>query len=115
MTDPNLLRELNIEDADIAQAFEEAFGKTVDDQSLAQIVDGTLETFQPNTILKGRVVRIEGDNAVVDVGLKSEGIVPLSEWSDPSSLDIGDDVEVWLEPQQESDGGIIKLSKNRAD
>ena len=82
---------------------------------LAQIVDGTLETFQPNTILKGRVVRIEGDNAVVDVGLKSEGIVPLSEWSDPSSLDIGDDVDVWLEPQQESDGGIIKLSKNRAD
>jgi small subunit ribosomal protein S1 len=115
MTDPNLLRELKIDDADVTKAFEEAFGKVPDDQTLSQIVDGTLETFQPNTILTGRVVRIEGDNAVIDVGLKSEGVVPLTEWSDPSGVDVGDEVEVWLEPQQESDGGIIKLSKSRAD
>ncbi len=114
MTDPNLLRELQIDDEEINKAFAEAFGTSADNEALEQIVQGSFDTFTPGAILDGRVVRIEGDNAVVDVGLKSEGIVPLQEWSDRSSVDVGDEVEVWLEAV-ESDGGLIKLSKNRAD
>jgi len=114
MTDPNLLRQLAIDDDEINKAFEEAFGKGADNQALDQIVQDSFDTFTPGTILTGRIVRLEGDNAVIDVGLKSEGIVSLQEWSDPSSVDVGDTVEVWLEAV-ESDGGIIKLSKNRAD
>jgi small subunit ribosomal protein S1 len=108
------LRALQIEDADVDRAFEEAFGKGADNTALEQIVQSSFDTFTPGSILNGRIVRIEGGNAVIDVGLKSEGIVPLQEWSDPSSVDVGDDVEVWLEAV-EADGGLIKLSKNRAD
>ncbi len=114
MTDPILLRELQIDDADVNKAFEEAFGQAPDEQSLEELFTGTFDMFQPGSILSGHIVRIEGGNAIIDVGLKSEGIVPLNEWSDPSSVDIHDEVEVWLEAV-ESDGGIIKLSKNRAD
>jgi len=114
MTDPNLIRQIEVDDAEVQKAFEEAFGKAADDATVEQIVQETFDTFQPGTILTGKVVRIEGDNAVVDVGLKSEGVVPLSEWSDRGSVEVGDEVEVWLE-SVESDGGIIKLSKARAD
>ncbi len=114
MTDPNLLRALAIEDADVDKAFEDSFGKGADNSALEQIVQNSFDTFTPGSILNGRIVRIEGDNAVIDVGLKSEGIVPLMEWSDRSSVDVGDEVEVWLEAV-EADGGLIKLSKTRAD
>ena len=55
-----------------------------------------------------------GDDVVVDVGLKSEGVIPANEWDDVSEVDPGDEVDVWLETI-ESDSGLIVLSKRKAD
>ena len=52
-------------------------GQTTDDSS-ATTIDKTVGNFQAGTILKGRIVGIVGDDVVVDVGLKSEGVVPAS-------------------------------------
>ena len=51
----------------------------------------------PGTILKGRIVEITKDHVVVDVGLKSEGLVPIEEFSDPSVLALDNEVEVCLD------------------
>lgn len=70
--------------------------------------------FTPGTILKGRVVEFTKDHVVVDVGLKSEGLVPIQEFSDPSQLTLDCEVEVFLD-QAEDDNGQIVLSREKAE
>jgi small subunit ribosomal protein S1 len=65
------------------------------------------------TILRGRVVEVSKDYVVVDVGLKSEGLVPASEFTEPSELALDSEVEVLLE-QAEGENGQIVLSKEKA-
>lgn len=72
------------------------------------------DNLKAGTLLKGRIVGRAGDDVVVDVGLKSEGVIPHGEWDDKSSIDIGDVVDVWLDTI-ESDSGLIVLSKRKAD
>src|ERR1700722_15270858 len=54
------------------------------------------------SILKGKIVEITKDHVVIDVGLKSEGLVPIEQFSDPSVIQLGGDVEVFLD-QPEAD------------
>lgn len=68
----------------------------------------------PGSILKGRVVEITKDHVVVDVGLKSEGLVPIEEFSDPSEIVLDGEVEVLLD-QAEDDNGQIVLSREKAE
>ena len=64
-------------------------------------------------ILTGRIVEITKDYVVVDVGLKSEGLVPVSEFTDPDELVLGGEIEVYLDAVEGSDGQIV-LSKEKA-
>jgi small subunit ribosomal protein S1 len=66
------------------------------------------------TILKGRIVEITKDHVVIDVGLKSEGLVPMQEFSDPSVIVLDGEVEVLLD-QPEDDNGQIVLSREKAE
>lgn len=68
----------------------------------------------PGSILKGRIVEITKDHVVVDVGLKSEGLVPIEEFSDPSQIYLDAEVEVLLD-QAEDDNGQIVLSREKAE
>ncbi|WP_080121139.1 30S ribosomal protein S1 [Chlamydia suis] len=69
---------------------------------------------QPGAILKGTVVDISKDFVVVDVGLKSEGVIPMSEFIDSSEgLTVGAEVEVYLD-QTEDDEGKVVLSREKA-
>ncbi|MBS4168839.1 30S ribosomal protein S1 [Parachlamydia sp. AcF125] len=68
----------------------------------------------PGTVLKGRIVEITKDHVVVDVGLKSEGLVPMEEFSDPSQIVLDGEVEVLLD-QAEDDNGQIVLSREKAE
>jgi len=68
----------------------------------------------PGSILKGKIVEITKDHVVVDVGLKSEGLVPIEEFSDPSEIALDAIVEVLLD-QAEDDNGQIVLSREKAE
>jgi len=68
----------------------------------------------PGSILQGRIVEITKDHVVVDVGLKSEGLVPIEEFSDPSQIVLDQEVEVFLD-QAEDDNGQIVLSREKAE
>jgi len=91
----------NIAEGSFASLVEETFGES-----------GSLE----GTVIKGKVVAIEKDCAVVDVGLKSEGRVPLKEFSTaggPAEVEVGDVVEVYLE-RMEGRNGEASLSREKA-
>ena len=66
------------------------------------------------SILTGRIVEITKDHVVIDVGLKSEGLVPIQEFSDPSCIVLDCEVEVLLD-QPEDDNGQIVLSREKAE
>lgn len=68
----------------------------------------------PGSILKGRIVEVTKDHVVIDVGLKSEGLVPISEFSDPADIVLDGQIEVLLD-QPEDDHGQIVLSREKAE
>ena len=71
---------------------------------------------QESSVIKGRVVAIEKDMAVIDVGLKTEGRVALREFSGPgrdSDLKVGDEVEVFLDRIENALGEAV-LSRDKA-
>jgi small subunit ribosomal protein S1 len=70
--------------------------------------------FAPGSILKGRIVEITKDHVVVDVGLKSEGLVPIVEFSDPADIVLDGEIEVLLD-KAEDDQGQIVLSREKAE
>lgn len=75
--------------------------------------EGSVSSMCAGTILKGHIVEITKDFAVVDVGLKSEGLVPVEEFHDKSELSLGAEVEVLLDQAEGSDGQIV-LSREKA-
>jgi len=72
---------------------------------------------QEGEIVKGTIVQITKDYAVVDVGYKSEGQIPITEFTNPKgevTIKVGDPVDVLLEAR-ENDSGMVVLSKEKAD
>jgi small subunit ribosomal protein S1 len=86
---------------DFAALLEESFG-----------TDAPIE----GTVVRGRVTAIENDLAIVDVGLKTEGRVPLREFSmagQPAAIGVGDDVEVFVDRIENAMGEAV-LSRDKA-
>jgi len=82
------------------------------DETLGGAADGGFE----GRVVKGTITAIEGDKAVIDVGLKSEGRVPLKEFAmpgQPHGLSVGDEVEVFVDRVENSEGEAM-LSRDRA-
>ncbi|MGE3693529.1 MAG: 30S ribosomal protein S1 [Novosphingobium sp.] len=82
------------------------------DETLGDAADGGFE----GRVVKGTITAIEGDKAVIDVGLKSEGRVPLREFAmpgQPHGLSVGDEVEVFVDRVENSEGEAM-LSRDRA-
>ena len=73
-----------------------------------------MQDFSPGSIIKGRVTSLAGDDFVVELGLKSEGILERSEFDEPETVTIGTEVRVLLE-DMEGDTGLVKISKRKAD
>jgi small subunit ribosomal protein S1 len=102
-----------VDDVDF-QENEATLFKSLLDGKASKTTQEIENTFVPGTILKGRIVEITKDHVVVDVGLKSEGLVPIQEFSDPSFLVLDGEVEVLLD-QAEDDNGQIVLSREKAE
>ncbi len=81
--------------------------------------DATLHPFQEGDVVTGHVVRIDNDEVLVDIGYKSEGVIPSSELSirksvDPSDeVSLGEEVDALVLTKEDQDGRLI-LSKKRA-
>jgi small subunit ribosomal protein S1 len=74
----------------------------------------SLRSIGEGEIVRGTVLRVDEKEVLVDVGFKSEGVIALSEFPDPSSIKVGDTIEVFLEKMENQDG-LVVLSKQRAD
>lgn len=113
MVNRNLIRELELGD-ELDQELELAMAGT----EAGEYSIGT-STLEVNSVLEGRVLRVDDEFVLVDVGYKSEGHIPRNEWdeSEPPPQ-VGDIVKVLLEEfeegQVEEQRGLITLSKRKA-
>ena len=81
---------------------------------MSKLYEDTMKQIKPGEIIAGKVVSISEKEVAVDIGFKSEGTVPIEEFEDPTALNIGDTIEVFLEDIEDQDGQLV-LSKRKAD
>lgn len=84
----------------------------VDD--LTSMYESTFKVFEEGQVVDGKIVAIREKEVLIDIGYKSEGVVPLAEFSDPSTLKVNDDVVVLFE-SSENECGMVEISKRKAD
>jgi len=106
-------REYGLNDADIEQEVASVFGDTQQVETLERLYEDSVKQFEVGSVVRGRVVRSVGNDAVIDIGFKSEGTVPLSEWGS-APPELSDEVDVLLEAV-EDESGLVLLSKRKAD
>ncbi len=81
---------------------------------LLALYEESISGIKEGQIVKGTVVSIGPSEVMVDIGFKSEGAVPIKEFSDPQSIEQGREIEVFLENVEDQEGQVV-LSKQKAD
>ena len=87
----------------------------IDEKEIEKLLTEYFEKKEPKIgMVKGRIVKITNKEIVVNVGLKSEGILPRSEFRDDEDIKVGDEIDVYLE-DLEGEEGLAQISKKKAD
>ena len=101
---------MSILDKDISELsdsdFESFFNTEIDKQSIKE-----------QSVVKGKVIRIEGDRVLVDINYKAEGSISISEFTNEQGelkVEEGEEIEVYLDTMNEDEGYLV-LSKSKAD
>ncbi|HPN37626.1 MAG TPA: 30S ribosomal protein S1 [Melioribacteraceae bacterium] len=101
-----------------------SFGKTryfneedysaTEQMEFEELISKSFRNIREGEIIKGTIVAIDGDNVVLEVGFKSDGLIPKSEFTATEELKIGNSVEIVIESKEDEEGNLV-LSKKRAD
>lgn len=88
----------------------------IDREILAALYEDTFRNIEEGTITEGRVVEIQRDQVIVDIGYKSEGIISADQFSSEElkTLAINDPLQVYIEQREDAEGNLL-LSKEKAD
>lgn len=80
---------------------------------LKELIANSVKNYREGSIIKGTILEVRPREFLVDIGYKSEGIIPANEFEDPAEIEVGDEIEVLLE-RLENDEGMVVLSKEKA-
>ena len=92
----------------------------ISDDEMNALIDGTINPFEEGDLVTGTIVKLDRDEVLLDIGFKSEGVIPVRELSirrdvDPSEVvNLGDQIEALVLQKEDKDGRLI-LSKKRAE
>jgi len=113
MIDEALIASLGLADEEAAEMLK-AFGQAGEGESyMDTLLTEQAADLSAGKLIKGTIIGFAGDDVVVEVGLKSEGLIPREEF-EGTDIKVGDEVDVLLEAL-EGDGGLVQLSKRKAD
>jgi len=108
---------VRMSDQGFAVTFEQV---NLSEDEMEKFIDTTLTSFEDGDLVKGTVVKIEHDEVLVDIGYKSEGVIPVRELTirkDANPADLvseGDEIEALVLQKEDKEGRLI-LSKKRAE
>ncbi len=81
---------------------------------LMEMYESTIKDIKEGEIVNGKILGVNKDDVIVDVGFKSEGIISLEEFPEPINISVGDEIDVFLEQIEDANGQLV-LSKQKAD
>ncbi len=87
------------------------------EEDFAELVESSFHKVQEGEVVTGIVVQVTADHVMVDVGSKTEGQIPVEQFTDEEgqiTVKVGDEVRVFLEDTEEA-SGEVRLSKSKAD
>ncbi len=113
MVDYNIISKLGLNEEEIQQQVDSLFHED-HTEMLESVLDKQVDALIPGTIVTGTIVTRIGNEVIVELGLKSEGIIDASEFDDPEEIVEDKEVEALIE-EVDADGGGILLSKRKAD
>lgn len=113
MVDRNIVNKLGLSEEQLDRQVNEMFSEQ-ESQYLEKALQNKVDSRLPGSILKGTIISHIGNDVMVEVGLKSEGVVDAGEFSSPEEITPGKEIEVLLE-DTDSESGLILLSKRKAD
>jgi small subunit ribosomal protein S1 len=113
MVDRNIINKLGLSQEELDQQVNELFGEK-ENEFLEEALQKKVDLRLPGTILRGTIVAQIGNDVIVEVGLKSEGVVDASEFDSSDEIEPGREIDVLLE-DTDSEGGLILLNKRKAD
>ena len=93
--------------------FENGTSSSVSKEEQAKAYEGTMSKIQDHEVVEGTVISIDKKEVVVNIGYKSDGIIPASEFRYNPDLKLGDKVEVYVEDQEDKHGQLV-LSHKKA-
>ena len=93
--------------------FENGSSSNVSKQELEQAYDETLNKVSEHQVVEGTVISVDKKEVIVNIGYKSDGIIPASEFRYNPELKVGDKVEVYVENQEDKKGQLV-LSHKKA-
>jgi small subunit ribosomal protein S1 len=105
-----------LEDFDWGKIETKGFGEGYSEQEreeMARIYGDTLTQIDEKEVVTGTVVGINERDVILNIGFKSDGLVPVSEFRDVPNLKIGDEVQVYIEEQENANGQLV-LSRRKA-
>ncbi|MCH8927883.1 MAG: 30S ribosomal protein S1 [Candidatus Marinimicrobia bacterium] len=85
-----------------------------DNSDLEKYYNDSLNDISEGDVTEGRVLAVNDNEAIVDIGFKSEGIVPIEDFKRDELPEVGDTIEVYLERLEDENGQLV-LSKKKAD
>ena len=106
----------NLPEFDWDRADNKGFGSgySVDDRSrMEEMYGGTLTEVNEKDVVIGTVVGITDREILLNIGFKSDGLVPSSEFRDLPDLKVGDQIDVYIENQEDTNGQLV-LSRKKA-
>ncbi len=83
-------------------------------EDFAQLYADSLKHISEGEVLKGKVMGLTSTDVIVDIGFKSDGIIPLAEFPEAERPEVGQEIDVYLESIENQDGQVV-LSKEKAD
>ncbi len=90
-------------------------GQTTPEERMEDWFREGLTDFEEGEVVRGRIVQVRDGEVLVDVGYKSEGVIPIDEFHRTAAIpQVGDEIEVYLEAKEDAEGFVV-LSKEKAD
>jgi len=84
------------------------------DVKISELYEKSIKEIEDGQIVKGRIIDVTPKEVLVDIGYKSEGTIPLSEFSNAKDIKLDQEIEVYIE-SRENDEGMIILSREKAE
>lgn len=119
MSNRKLVKELSLSDEEAQKITDQLLvepgrKKEEIDEEIERTYVESVKNFAADTIIKGRILQVVGDDVLVDIGYKSEGVVPKNDFVRAEEILPDKEIEVYLE-SVEDEAGVIALSKQKAD